>query len=363
MKTDITISGKIIGGDSECNNSRNLTIDFIRGIAILLVVLGHNIQYGSGEIFYQSEGYFGEILFKIIYSFHMPLFALLSGYLFFWSIKKSVKIVLKTRLTSLLLPILCWILSEYIVKAIVLLSLCRFNIISFAHDFVSSTVYRLWFLWAIFWCSMIVLLVEKAFKGRVWIYGVIFGLLLFIPAKYNSQMYVYMYPYFVTGFLFNKFEGENWYDRVVKKDWIALAAAGVAFVVLVLFYGHDFYIYTTGINILAERGILVQLGIDIFRWIIGFVGSITVIILCKMICNKWNSASVRLFAYFGQISLGIYILNSYVNSYVLMGVTRSFTPNIFIWIIETVISMIVYAVVVEIIKKIPVAKKLLLGGR
>lgn len=66
------------GGDSECNNSRNLTIDFIRGIAILLVVLGYNIQYGSGDSFYQTEAYFVDILFKFIYSFHMLLFASLS---------------------------------------------------------------------------------------------------------------------------------------------------------------------------------------------------------------------------------------------------------------------------------------------
>ena len=351
------------GGYSEYNNSRNLTIDFIRGIAILLVVFGHNIQYGSGEIFIQSDGYFEEILFKIIYSFHMPLFALLSGYLFFCSIKKSVKTVLKTRLTSLLLPIVCWVALEYIVKLIILLILCRFNIISFMHDFVSSAVYRLWFLWAIFWCSMIVLLVEKIFKGRVWIYIVIMFLLLFIPAKYNTQMYVYMYPYFVAGFLFNKFEGKNWYNRIVKKDWIALAVAGVVFVVLFLFYDHDSYIYTTGINILAKRSVLLQLGIDIYRWIIGFVGSAFVIVLCKMICDKGQGYGVKLFAYFGQISLGIYILNSYVNSYVLQRITRNFSPNVFIWIVETIVSMVFYAVAVEIIKKVPAANKLLLGGR
>ena len=108
---------------SKCYNSRNLTIDFIRGIAILLVVLGHNIQYGSGNDFYQMENYFDSLLFKFIYSFHMPLFALLSGYLFFWSMKRAMKYVIKKRLTSLLLPIFCGVSLENVGKSIIFLRL------------------------------------------------------------------------------------------------------------------------------------------------------------------------------------------------------------------------------------------------
>ena len=101
-----------------------------------------------------------------------------------------------------------------------------------------------------------------------------------------------------------------------------------------------------------------------YRWAVGFVGSITVIVLCnKMICDKWQGTGVKVFAYFGQISLGIYILNSYVNSYVLRRLTGGLSPNVLIWIVETIVSMILYSIAIEIIKKIPVAKKLLLGGR
>ena len=105
----------------EGNNSRNFTIDFIRGTAILLVVLGHNIQYGSGDPFYQTEGYLENTLFKLIYSFHMPLFAVLSGYLFYWSMKKPPKIVLIKRLISLLIPIFCWVTLVCMGRAAILM--------------------------------------------------------------------------------------------------------------------------------------------------------------------------------------------------------------------------------------------------
>lgn len=64
---------------------RNSFIDFVKGVLIFLVVLGHCIQYGSGKYYFTRQSYFENILFKIIYSFHMPLFSLISGFLFFYS--------------------------------------------------------------------------------------------------------------------------------------------------------------------------------------------------------------------------------------------------------------------------------------
>ena len=61
---------------------RILSIDAIKAFAIFCVVLGHCIQYGSGIFYLKDEIYFENWLFKIIYSFHMPLFMLISGYLF-----------------------------------------------------------------------------------------------------------------------------------------------------------------------------------------------------------------------------------------------------------------------------------------
>lgn len=328
-----------------------------------MVVLGHNIQYGSGDTFYQMECYFENFFFKLIYSFHMPLFALLSGYLFFWSIKRNVGQVLKKRLTSLLLPIFGWITLECAGRAAILIIDHEFVLINFVRIYANKIIGSLWFMWAIFWCSLIVLLVEKAFKGRIWIYSLILVLILFTPAKYNLHMYAYMYPYFLAGFMFDKFDGKGRYSRAIKKDGYSLVVATVAFVILFMFYNHDSYIYTTKISLLGENGFLVQFGIDIYRWGIGFVGSTVVILVSKIICDKWQGIGVKLFAYFGQISLGIYILNSYTNTYLLQRLTGNFSPNVFVWIYEEIVSMALYTVAVEAIKRIPVAKELLLGGR
>lgn len=53
------------------SSNRNQVVDILRGIGILCVVIGHCyfLAYDSLEL-------------AVIYSFHMPLFILVSGYLF-----------------------------------------------------------------------------------------------------------------------------------------------------------------------------------------------------------------------------------------------------------------------------------------
>ena len=52
---------------------RNIYLDVIKAINIMLVVFGHCIQLGAGNEYSAGEFYENPI-FMFIYSFHMPLF-------------------------------------------------------------------------------------------------------------------------------------------------------------------------------------------------------------------------------------------------------------------------------------------------
>ena len=66
---------------------RDITLDILKWIAISLVIMGHNIE-NSYSIVKGIALYRYDILYKIIYSFHMPLFWLISGYLFYFTSNK-----------------------------------------------------------------------------------------------------------------------------------------------------------------------------------------------------------------------------------------------------------------------------------
>lgn len=79
---------------------RKVFIDYAKGLAILLVVIGHLLQYNI-------VGTSAKELFDMIYSFHMPLFMLLSGYVASLSIEKylSRKVeYIRKKVCSLVVP-------------------------------------------------------------------------------------------------------------------------------------------------------------------------------------------------------------------------------------------------------------------
>jgi fucose 4-O-acetylase-like acetyltransferase len=73
-------------------------IDFLRCFAVLLVLLGHSIQYTVND-------FDSVFLFRLIYSFHMPLFFFMSGYL---SAKADWQHFLSKRFKTLLIPFFAW---------------------------------------------------------------------------------------------------------------------------------------------------------------------------------------------------------------------------------------------------------------
>ena len=81
---------------------RNKTIDIARGYAILLVVIGHSIQHACLETMDEN------IIFRLIYSFHMSLFMFISGLAVSYS-KTEVNLAwLRKRFCNLVIPFFAW---------------------------------------------------------------------------------------------------------------------------------------------------------------------------------------------------------------------------------------------------------------
>lgn len=120
---------------NKTSNRRLDYIDEIRGIAIILVVIGHAIQ-----VLY-APGVFDEnMLFKIIYSFHMPLFMCISGYVSGYHQQPLSAKSLCLRLKSLMVPFMVWAFINSIIRE------------EFPKEFVKTLIYvdnGLWFLWVL----------------------------------------------------------------------------------------------------------------------------------------------------------------------------------------------------------------------
>ena len=78
-------------------------LDIARGLSIILMVMFHVIPKC--------------LISEIVYSFHVPLFIIISGY--FFKDEEPIKILLKKIVTNLLIPYAIIILLVYLIQSLI----------------------------------------------------------------------------------------------------------------------------------------------------------------------------------------------------------------------------------------------------
>ena len=144
---------------------RSPYIDIVKAILIILVVIGHSIQYGSGPTYIEKQLFFENYIFKFIYSFHMSLFIMISGYLSYSSLNKNnLKETVISKFKSLIIPILIWSIIPFFIL------LDYVNIITSIKLFLSVFSTNLWFLWSLFYINILVALSSNKMTNKSNVY-------------------------------------------------------------------------------------------------------------------------------------------------------------------------------------------------
>ena len=134
---------------------RNDVVDMLRGIAMLLVVLGHTMMNGA-------TGAEGTIVFNIIWTLQMPLFILISGYVTKYSRGISdFKSLLKYLLRKTIAYMLPWVIWTFVVRGLII-----------QQENFLDVKYLLWHMDAGYW-----------FLCTIWMIAVIFGVAQYVGAK------------------------------------------------------------------------------------------------------------------------------------------------------------------------------------
>lgn len=173
------------------NKKRLEYIDNLKGILIIMVVLGHSIQNFTPD-------YSNDFMFRFIYSFHMPLFFFVSGFVSYKE-KLTWESVWK-RFKQLMIPFVIWA----IVKSIILWDITKLPFILTHPD------NGLWFLYTLFFISVIMrlcdTLAEKIKLRRdiiiVAIACVLLGLMAVAGLRgYGFDLVAWYFIFYAAGFL------------------------------------------------------------------------------------------------------------------------------------------------------------------
>lgn len=133
--------------------------DSARGIAIVLVVVGHVIaSYHEARLYTESNLY--NFLMQFIYSFHMALFMMVSGYLYSKSSHENRRYEIKKRLLSYGIPYLIFTVLWVLMKLV--LSSVTNNPVSLT-DIPLAVFYPVSFMWFIY--ALLIMQVVQVLLG------------------------------------------------------------------------------------------------------------------------------------------------------------------------------------------------------
>lgn len=340
---------------------RSPYLDIIKAILILLVIIGHSIQYGSGSTYLEKQLFFNNYLFKFIYSFHMPLFIMISGYLSYNSLNKnSLKETFISKFKSLIIPLFFWSIIPFIIN------LEFYSIIESLKLFIAVFSTNLWFLWSLFYINILVKLINKYFKDNIFIYILSFLITFILPntfvIKYfNIQfsLYSFLYFYFLIGYFYKKYNLEDKLNKLFNIKTLIINT--IIFILLLIPFSTNDYIYISGINIIGNYK---QLFIDLYRYLLGLLGSIELLLLIKLLLPKIKDNLKDKLLYLGKNTLGIYIISSIIHPYLLPIITKGLANINYLFIfIESIIILIISIIIIELIKKNKFLSKYLLGEK
>lgn len=300
-------------------------IDALKLFAIFLVLWGHSIQYLS------SAPYAENPLFRAIYSFHMPLFMMLSGFLGGRLLTKDIKEVVRDKGRRLLVPVvsfgMLWGLSD--------ISDATGRIAGFWID-------SLWFLKSAFICMVIFRIVMLPRRhGWLWL---LLSVIAVQPIDYCDLWQ--MYPCFVTGWILR-----NYFDSVRPMSGWILSITAIVFVGMLLFFGPEYFSAGGPGSYIADEiaaNMKAVIWISCYKMIIGIVGAVFFILLFER-CSHLLPASPAgdALCRVGTYSLEIYVmqwffLERFLASRLDFGKVCS-GPLVFNLIITPVVSILVLA--------------------
>lgn len=211
------------------SGGRNVILDVSKFYLICLVVLGHVLL--ESEYYYSNR--FIRATISWIWTFHMPAFIFISGYL--TNLNKSFKETLKS---------IIGIFSSYLVMQTIMSILYGFTLF----DFILIPQYGIWYLWALPIWRLITFLCYRNEKVGLALFGV--SIICAVLSGYvpidsicSVQRILSFYPLFLLGIIF---QNKNWISKIRNKYRILCLIFLV--VIFLIFFGGNRMILTGACN-------------------------------------------------------------------------------------------------------------------
>ena len=316
-------------------------VDALKGVTILLVVLGHSIQANMDNF---DENW----LYRLIYAFHMPLFMFLSGYVTRISFSANY---IAGKFNRLVVPFVCW----YVVAFLWLPQESGMSFFSYIVRLIHAPDYGLWFLWVLFLCHLSLWTSFKVSyrRGSYLIVSAIIVALLPLTKTLGLHFLKWYYIFFLAGFIFAKQVAV--FAKIRKKMEVAVI---IAFPISVAFWHRTkLPIFSKWLPSSFFDGTIPYMGTLVqytYKLLVAILGIGFVYAVISRICR--NKTICAVLGWFGLFSLEIYVVHQ---SLLFLSIGAGMVKVVSTAIIATCISLMIAFV----LKKNPLLNFCFYGGR
>ena len=309
-------------------------IDLVKGIAIVLVVIGHMLRgFTSSGMYSEYKNIFTYIDYTI-YSFHMPLFFIISGALF----KNAKKLenmnqylfFIKRKVILLVMPYFIFSWIQIVIKLIMSNSVNnKVNIMDF-FTIIFSPIEQFWFLYSLMIIFIIMGFIDIRIKsGHIKLIIVILSFLvanctiidLGILGNAMSNM---IYFYIGEKIIENK-------DKIkINNNMLIISLLLIYIILNLVIYNFEF-----------SQDILI-----ISRLIMAVVASLTIIIICQRIQYNYKSI-ISVFKILGKHSMAIYLLHIILGSGIRIILLKLSINSLIVQVVLGLIFAIIMPILLE----------------
>lgn len=270
-------------------------IDVVKGIGILLVVIGHaprdimRSQYNSIDVLYQ-----------FIYTFHMGIFFAISGYLYSsrkFEVKKAIKrLIIPWIIYSLCIYILFYV-ANHIGPISSILSNSEYSLISIKDYIIDMLLiknpyaFHMWFIYILFIVQMIEYILDKVLNKELRANNTILVI--------SIILYMFFYKYFLINII-TKYVFYFSLGRLIRLSNIdeTRRESGLTFILGIVVNLLSIYLIKRDCSDIMQSLII---------FIRVFVGTSLIVVSIIQLAHK--IANIKIFQYLGRNSYNIYILH------------------------------------------------------
>jgi fucose 4-O-acetylase-like acetyltransferase len=338
-------------------------IDFVKFVAIVFVVWGHVLQYGV-RYTPHYDGFFHDPMFGFIYSFHIPLFMVLSGFFAASCLKRNFFVLLKNKVMQLFVPCVMWTVLYRVILLLVLLAVGFFPWFGeWMPD--GDTLHQYWFINSVFFCYLCFYVSMKLMR-KAWIACVVTCVLAAIIPGGSTDNLNFMLPFFWTGYFM------NCYREKIEKDIRRVCFVSfLVFAWALVHWSGDYTVYRYPIEFFKHgQWCLPDIGLMNFRFIIGLAGSVFFITGGKLLFIRF--ADCRLMHHLATV--GRYTLSIYILDMIFVSATRdeflftSLKGNVWLFdlgtaLVLTAAQMVLFLLLIKLADLTTVTRKIFLGQK